>query len=182
MNATTLRLILFAAALFVYSADGFVVSAQQSSTGDLSVVGHVGVEGGKGETGDLVFPDSRVHTAKRSSAVVSLGKLGRVELTESTTLFLTFDDESIGIRLSSGAVVVETLAGILATVSTKEAEIVSDTTVPTRFTVDVECGNTIVIVDTGYVRVRDGDLETLVGPGAQLSVGKAQGRCRRIAR
>jgi len=52
-----------------------------------------------------------------------------------------------------GTVVVETLAGILATVSTKEATIVSDLTAASRFTVDVDCGNTIVIVDTGYAAV-----------------------------
>ena len=80
--------------------------------------------------------------------------------------------------MSSGAVVVETLAGILFTVSTKEAQIVSDAT-SALFTVNVECGNTIVIVDAGYVRLRDGDRETLIGAGTQFSVGKAQGRCRK---
>jgi ferric-dicitrate binding protein FerR (iron transport regulator) len=179
MNRTTLRLLLFAAALFGYSADAYVVYAQQGASGDLSVVGEVSVNGVKGENGNLVLPDSRVHTAKGSSAVVSLGKLGRVEATEGTTMFLTFDEESIDIKLSSGAVVVETLDGILATVSTREAQIVSDTGTPSLFTVDVECGNTIVSVDTGYVRLRDGDRETLIGAGTQFSVGKPQGRCRR---
>ena len=98
MNVTTLRPLLFVAVCFVYSAEAFVVFAQTGPTGNLSVVGEVSVNGVKGVTGNLVFPNSRVHTAKGSSAVVSLGKLGRVEATESTTMFLTFDEESIDIK------------------------------------------------------------------------------------
>jgi 2-keto-4-pentenoate hydratase len=54
--------------------------------GELTVTGKVRVNGQPAATGDIVSSGSTVETAKGSSAVVNLGKLGRVEALPETRM------------------------------------------------------------------------------------------------
>ena len=92
----------------------------QEQIGQLTVVGMVKVNGQPAATGDIVASGSTVETAKGSSAVVSLGKLGRVEALPETRMKLRYDDTSISILLAAGSVRVSTGPGVAATVNTKE--------------------------------------------------------------
>jgi hypothetical protein len=85
--------------------------------GQLTVTGKVTVNGKPAATGDIVASGSTVETAKGSSAVVSLGKLGRVEALPGTRMKLKFDDTSISIWLGTGSVRVSTGEGVEATVA-----------------------------------------------------------------
>ena len=60
--------------------------------GHLTVVGTVKVNDKPAATGDIVASGSSVETAKGSSAVVSLGKLGRVESLPETRMKLRYSD------------------------------------------------------------------------------------------
>ena len=92
----------------------------QEPVGLLTVVGQVKVNGQPAATGDIVASGSTVETAKGSSAVVSLGKLGRVEALPETRMKLRWDDSSISILLDTGSVRVATGPGVSATVTTKD--------------------------------------------------------------
>jgi hypothetical protein len=92
-------------------------SRLQEETGHLTVVGKVRVNGQPAATGDIVS-GSTVETAKGSSAVVSLGKLGRVETLPETRMKLRYDDSSISILLDTGSVRVSTGPGVAATITT----------------------------------------------------------------
>ena len=92
----------------------------QEQIGQLTVVGMVKVNGQPAATGDIVASGSTVETAKGSSAVVSLGKLGRVEALPETRMKLRYDNTSISILLDTGSVRVATGEGVAATVTTKE--------------------------------------------------------------
>src|SRR5215216_2561211 len=92
---TPISLALAIAILCTYSVVGLAQTGQTGPTGDLSVVGEVSVNGTSAISGATVFSDSTVTTAKGSSAVVSLGKLGRVELLPGTTMKISFTDTSI---------------------------------------------------------------------------------------
>ena len=96
------------------------VARAQEQIGLLTVVGMVKVNGQPAATGDIVASGSTVETAKGSSAVVSLGKLGRVEALPETRMKLRYDDTSISILLDTGSVRVATGPGVSATVTTKE--------------------------------------------------------------
>jgi hypothetical protein len=89
----------------------------QPRTGELTVTGKVKVNGQPAATGDIVASGSGVETAKGSSAVVSLGKLGRVEVLPETRMKLRYDDASISIMLDSGNVKVATGPGVAATIT-----------------------------------------------------------------
>ena len=92
----------------------------QDPVGQLTVTGKVTVNGQPAATGDIVSSGSAVHTAAHSSAVVSLGKLGRVEALPDTRMKLRYDDSSISILIDTGSVRVQTGPGVSATVTTKE--------------------------------------------------------------
>ena len=95
------------------------VQAQDPPVGQLTVTGQVKVNGQPAATGDIVSSGSTVETAKGSSAVVSLGKLGRVEAQAETRMKLRYD-ENIFVLLDAGSVRVATGPGVTATVATKD--------------------------------------------------------------
>jgi hypothetical protein len=72
--------------------------------GLLTVTGMVKVNAKPAATGDIVASGSSVETAKGSSAVVSLGKLGRVEALPETRMHLRYDASSITVVLEAGSV------------------------------------------------------------------------------
>ena len=88
--------------------------------GALTVTGKVTVNGQPAATGDIVSSGSPVQTAAKSSGVVSLGKLGRVEVLPETRMKLRYDDSSISILLETGRVRVQTGPGVAATVTAKD--------------------------------------------------------------
>ena len=88
--------------------------------GLLTITGKVRGNGQPAATGDIVSSGSTVETAKGSSAVVSLGKLGRVEALPETHMKLRFDDSSISILLASGSVRIATGPGVSATILRKD--------------------------------------------------------------
>lgn len=95
------------------------VTRAEDQMGQLTVTGMVKVNGKPAATGDIVASGSSVETAKGSSAVVSLGKLGRVEATAETKMVLRYGDTSIGVLLEAGMVRVSTGEGVTADIKRK---------------------------------------------------------------
>ena len=157
--------------------------AQAGPSGDLSVVGEVTVNGTKAISGATVFSDSTITTAQGSSAVVSLGKLGRVELLPNSSLKLSFNEDNVTGALDSGRVRVSTPSGVNASVTTKDGSAVADNRQPNVFLVDVECGNTVVNTQAGRVELCAGNSVKQVAAGNQDTAGQpAPGtRCTRLA-
>jgi hypothetical protein len=122
--AFSLALVFFNAAAVVGWAGGALWEPQEPGqvpvTGQLTLTGKVTVNGQPAATGDTISSGSTIETAKGSSAVVSLGKLGRVEALPDTKMKLRFDDSSISISLRSGRVRVQTGPGVAATITRDE--------------------------------------------------------------
>ncbi|MCA1555198.1 MAG: hypothetical protein LC747_00740, partial [Acidobacteria bacterium] len=116
--------------------------------------------------------------------VVSLGKLGRVELLPESSLKLNFTDNSITGTLDAGRVRYSTSAGTAASVITKDGSAVADNSLPNVFTVNVECGNTEVATQSGRVELRAGSAVKQIAAGNQDTAGMAQpgSRCTRLTR
>jgi hypothetical protein len=91
-------------------------SQAEDPMGLLTVTGMVKVNGKPAATGDIIASGSLVETAAMSSAVVSLGKLGRVEATAETKMTLRYGDNNIGVLLDAGIVKVNTGEGVTATI------------------------------------------------------------------
>lgn len=96
---------------------GGALTHSQEQIGQITITGRVKVNGRTAATGDIVSSGATVETAKGSSAVVSLGKLGRVEALPGTRMKLRYDDASISILIDNGSVRVSTGPGVAATIT-----------------------------------------------------------------
>lgn len=182
-SRAALSLSLAVAVVCTYSMVG--LAAQQTApSGELSVVGQVSVNGTNAISGATVFSDSAITTGQNSSAVVSLGRLGRVELMPNSSLKLTFSEGTVTGALDAGKVRFSTSTGVASSVLTKDGTAVADNSSPNVFVVDVECGNTVVATQAGRVELRAGGTVKQVAAGNQDVVGTAQpgSRCTRLTR
>lgn len=190
LNRSTTKILLVALVLSSVCAAGvfsrsaaarlaITLQTPPQTTGKLTTTGKVKVNGHEVGNGFNITTGSTATTAKGSSAVVSLGKLGRVEVFPSSSINLDFDNGSLKGQLEAGRVRVSSSSGTAATVSTKDGEVVADGTQENTFTVDVECGNTIVSTQTGKVELRAGGTVKQIAAGSQDSAGTASsGRCK----
>jgi hypothetical protein len=178
--------IAFALAIAVLSVYSMVALASpgQKNAGELSVSGQVTVNGQAAISGATVFSDSVIVTAANSSAVVSLGKLGRVELMQNTTVKLSFTDNNISASLDAGRLNVATTAGVSAIVTAKDGAAVADASQAANFLVDVECGDMRVNSQGGMVELRAGGKTTAISAGTTETAGTPQPgtRCTRLSR
>ena len=187
-NTRKLRILMFCLTLALPAGMPHLarsVAGAEEEAGLLTVTGMVRVNGKPAATGDIVASGSEVQTAKGSSAVVSLGKLGRVEALPSTTMKLRYEDittthssASFSILLGDGSVRVSTGEGIVCWVqSGMTATRPSLRTEQNVFTVDTTCGNTLVSVAKGKVELRAGNSVKQIAAGGQDTAGQAKPGC-----
>lgn len=175
--------IALALAVAVWSVYSMVaLAAQQGQKGDLSVVGDVTVNGASAISGATVFTDSTIATGQGSSAVVSLGKLGRVEILPNSSAKLSFNESGMTVMLEAGRTRLSTSSGTSASVTTKDGTAVADINQANVFLVDVECGNTQVATQSGLVELRAGGNVKQVAAGSSQDIGTAVPgtRCTRL--
>lgn len=179
-SRTPLALCLAIAVLSTYSM--VALAAQDKMAAELTASGEVSVDGAKAITGATVFSGSTITTGQNSSAIVSIGKLGRVELLPNSSLKLTFNETGVTGSLEAGRVRVTSAAGSMSSVTTKDGAVVADNTQSNAYTVDVECGNTIVTTQAGRVELRAGNEVKPVAAGQEATAGQAQPgtRCTRL--
>jgi hypothetical protein len=158
------------AVLSVYSMVVLAAPGAKSSA-ELSVSGEVTVNGQRVISGGTLFTDSTISTADQSSASVSIGKLGRVELTPNSSLRLSFSDNSINAMLETGSVRVSTLAGVTVNVTTKEGAVLVDGSQATSFTVRASRGRTSMSTEAGLAEFRNGTTVKKVAAGESAMAG-----------
>jgi hypothetical protein len=95
--------------------------------GQLIANGPVTINGNKAITGTTVFTDSNiaVDCAKGNSAVIDLGKLGRVELVAGTKMTLRFSDGLISGNIQDGKAVVTSPPDVKVDVKTPTETVTS---------------------------------------------------------
>jgi len=147
------------------------LAAPVDTTGELTVSGQVTVNGANAVSGATVFSDSTITTAKGSSAVVSLGKLGRVEVQEDTTVNLKFSNGGVIAMLDLGIVRVSAPAGVASTVTTKNATFMGDPSQADNFLVQAECSHSHVDTASGGVSMREGSSDKQVAAGTTAVAG-----------
>ncbi len=157
-------------------ADGTEIPA---TPGAVASADHtVTVNGTSAISGATVFSDSTVTTAKGSSAVVSLGKLGRVEVMPDTTVKLTFTDSTIAVSmLDAGRVRVSSSSGVNASATTSDGVVLGKGLRQNDFIVDTTCGNTFVAVEKGQVELRAGSTVKQIAAGNQDTAGASRPGC-----
>jgi len=162
-----------AAVLSVYSM--ITLAAPGARSAELSVIGEVTVNGQKVISGGTMFSDSVIVTAKDSSATVSLGKLGRIELLANTSVRLSFTDHSITGLLDAGRARVSTPAGVSVNLTTKDGSVIVDGSLATSFTVNTSNGNTVVATESGLAELKSATAVTKIAAGENGVAGTPQG-------
>lgn len=162
-------------ALAVWSVTSMVaLAAAPQSNGEIAVTGTVTVDGRNVVSGSTVASGSSIITAENSSAVVSLGKTGRVELGPNTTMTLKFDNSGIYGTLNLGKVRVMNNNGFNANISTLEGMTIADANQANTFVVEKECGHTHVDTVAGLVTLRTGGNDKQVAAGTDAMAGSIQ--------
>jgi hypothetical protein len=157
------------AILCVYSMVALAVP--KDNTAEITISGQVTVNGQPAISNTTIMSGSTIVTGANSSAIVSLGKSGRVEVLEDSNIVLNFSANSIVGVLSSGKTRVSNAPGVAATITTKDATVIADAAQLDTFLVEVECSHTHVDTATGVVTMREGTTEHQVAAGTSATAG-----------
>lgn len=155
--------------LCVYSMVALAVP--NDVTAEISVTGQVTVNGQTAVSNSTIVSGSTIVTGANSSAVISLGKTGRVEVLADSNLVLNFSASGIVGILSSGKARVSNAAGVAATVTTKDATVIADAGQADTFLVEVECSHTHVDTAVGIVTMREGVTDRQIAAGTSATAG-----------
>ena len=147
------------------------LAAPTGSTAEISVTGQVTVNGQSAVSNSTIMSGSSIVTGANSTATVSIGKTGRLELSSDSSLTLQFTDNSITGVLSSGKLRVTNGAGVAATVTTKDTVAIADASQSDTFVVEVECSHSHVDTDAGIVTMRDGANDKQIVAGTSGTAG-----------
>jgi len=158
-----------AAVWCVFSMVALAVPTDPS--GVITVSGQVMVNGQPAVSNSTIMSGATVTTAKGSSAVVSLGKLGRVEVQEESTLNLKFSEGDVIAVLDLGTVRMSASSGVASTVTTKNATFVGDAGQADNFVVLAECSHSHIDTTSGVVSMRQAGSTQQVAAGATAVAG-----------
>ena len=157
------------AVLSVYSM--VALAGVKVASGELSISGQVTVNGQKVISGGTFFSGSTIVTAENSSAIVSLSKMGRIELSPKSSLILNFTEDTVTGMLDKGVAKVSTVAGVSVNLSTKDGAVVVDGSQATSFTVSTSRGNTAVSTEAGIAELRTGTATQQIAAGENGTAG-----------
>lgn len=158
---------------------GLAQTATKPTAQISKVDGVVKINGNSAGKGGTILSDSLVTTGQKSSAVVSLGKLGRVEvLADTTEMKLSYGDANISLAmLNAGRVRVSSSSGVNSSTTTNDGVVVVDNGKKHEYIVDTTCGNTFVAVKQGAVMLRAGGTVKQIAAGSQDTAGQARPGC-----
>jgi ferric-dicitrate binding protein FerR (iron transport regulator) len=149
------------------------------TAGEITVSGQVTVNGQPAVSNATVLSGAVITTGADSSATVSLGKNGRVEMGANSSMTLNFGPSNIIVMVDSGKVRIASAAGVAATATSKNGTVIADSSVADNFALEVECSHTHVDTMTGSVTLREGSNDRQVAAGSTAVAGNiAQAGCQ----
>lgn len=159
-------------AVAVWSVTSMVAfAAPKDVSGEITVTGQVTVNGQSAVSDSTIVSGSVITTGADSSAVISLGKLGRIELLADSNFTLRFTDNSITGVLSQGKARISNSVGIATSVATNDATVIADAGQANNFALEVECSHTHVDTLSGLVTLRSGNSDKQVAAGTSATAG-----------
>lgn len=157
--------------------------------GQLVVVGSVTVNEKKAINGSAVFTESRIRVAcaRGNSAIVNLGRLGRVDLTPGTQMLLRFSDGLISGELIEGNANVIAPAGVKVSINTSEGVTASDgkddAVIPVKTQRGVRCVPMVVSSSSASPALASGPLALMLlgATGAGIAGAVASGQSNAVS-
>ncbi len=161
----------FTAIAVLCVSSSFAFAATNDTTGEITVTGQVLVNGQTTVSSATIMSGSTIVTGLDSSAVISLGKTGRIEVLADSNLVLNFSNNSIVGILSSGKARISNAPGVATTITTKDATVIADSSQADNFAVEVECSHTHVDSTTGSITMREGSTDKQIAAGTTATAG-----------
>ncbi|PYT01925.1 MAG: hypothetical protein DMF63_03585 [Acidobacteria bacterium] len=147
------------------------LAATKDLTGEITVTGQVSVNGQTAVSNSTIVSGSTIVTGADSSAVISLGKTGRIEVMADSNFVLNFSDSGIVGILDSGKARISDASGVATTITTKDTTVIADSAQANNFVVEVECSHTHVDTTAGLVTMREGSSDKQVAAGTSATAG-----------
>lgn len=168
----------------VWSVTSMVaLAAPNDVSGDITVTGQVTVNGQNAVSNSTIVSGSVITTGANSSAVISLGKIGKIEVLADSNFTLRFTETSITGILSQGKARVSNAAGISTSIATNDATVIADAGQGNSFGLEVECSHTHVDTVSGLVTMRTGNMDKQVAAGTSATAGNlSQTGCKPCVR
>jgi len=170
------RLLAFCLALLILNMYSTVISAEPAQqpplTAELSAFGRVSVNGAPATSGATIFTNSTLVTDDNSSAIINLGRLGRIEYLSKSVSTLSFAETSATATLDAGFARVLKPQGVSTSIITKEVTVLAGSGEPALFTVSLENGRTSVAVQQGHVELRTGRGTKQLAAGQQAAINQ----------
>lgn len=151
-----------AIAIFTTSSMVALATPDRRLMGELTVTGASGVSvnGERAVSGRSISSSSVVATSADSSAVINLGKTGRIELAPNSSLSLNFDEKTISGSINEGDVKISSAPGVAVKFAAKNGEITNEASELNVFSVD-SAGK--VIAENGTLYLNNGETVTQTG-------------------
>lgn len=107
-------------------------------------------------SGRTFFSTGVVATPETGSAVINLGKLGRINVAPNSQLSLSFTPNSISGTLSAGQIKVFSSEGVSVNIATADNVVTNDANQSGVFTVNVQAGATQAVAESGSISLKNG--------------------------
>jgi len=129
---------------YVAEAGTIRSTAKLPRAASLSVRGPVTLNGFSASDGATVFSGGGIKTTQDSTAVLSFGQMGQVELASASDFTLALEGTTLGGQLRAGRATIVAPAGVAVKVVTPDGPVVTDGKDAVVLTVDVTSGKTRV--------------------------------------
>ena len=126
------------------------------ATGEIAAASQTTINGASVVSGMTVFSNNRIRTGGQGTAIINLGRLGRIEFGPNTDMTLRLSREGIGGELHSNHLVVSARAGVPISIKTPKGMITTDGRQPAALTIAVENNSERVITHMGEATVTSG--------------------------
>ena len=148
-----------------------IAHASDPVTGEIAVTGTVTLNGQAVISSTTIVSGNVIETSAGSKATVSLGKIGKVELSENSKLTLNFAENGMDGFLSQGEVKIYIPAAKTAEFTTKDVTAIADSSRENSFRLLVECAHTHVETYSGLVTMKRDKSDKLVQAGEEKIAG-----------
>lgn len=173
-NTSILKLVsVILLALVPMMSSPAVLASSGIRSGSLSVFGQVEVNGERAFSGGTLFSDSTITTGEQSGASISLGALGRVELSANSAARLSFEESILKGTIEKGRARISTSPGVSVRLATAQGIIQVDGSQATSFTVTVGPEQPEIEATSGTIELIAGAECSLIVAGKGESPGQA---------
>ncbi len=139
--------------------------------GEITSAGLVLLDGVPTISGQTFFSGGTFNTGQNSFSIITLNNLGRIELSDATTLNLSFSNSGITGALATGRIRIASRAGVLTRLMASDVELLTDSDQFTLFEVRREKDGITVSVEQGRLKAVRGEDAQPIQAGEIFSSG-----------